>query len=129
MRPRLYLLVQPPSWTFRRIALAVANKSVIGCNVAFLNASSQQIAAHVQRVCRGQLTHEAANETDSQRKLVVAKGMGADRVPTAALIDVAVTANQEIVSYIIPSSRFYVEALQIKGNLILDWVAFLLESH
>lgn len=111
MRPCLYLLEESPSRALSRIALAVANQSIICINVPILNAACQQIAAHIQCILGGQLTHKASNETDAQRNLVVPQGVCTHRPPAASLIDITITADQEVIRNVIPATTLDVEAL------------------
>lgn len=80
--------------------------------MTILNAAGQQIAAHIQGVCRREFFHEASNETDPQRDHVVTQSVGAHRFPSASLVDVAIAADQEVVRNVIPSPRLNVEALK-----------------
>lgn len=111
MRPGLYLLEQTTTWTLRRVALAVTNEAILWGYVSILHAACQQIAAHIQRILRGQFAHKAANETYAQRHFIVAQGVGADCLPAASLVNVAVTANKKVVGNIIPAATLDVKTL------------------
>lgn len=117
MRPGLYLLEETTARTLRRIALAVADQAIVLGYVAILNAARQQIVAHGQSVRCGQLAHKAPNETDAQRHLIVAQGVGAHCLPAAPLVYVAIAANEKIVRDVIPAATFDVEALLVEEEL------------
>ena len=102
-----------PTRTNSSNQLSLPNQLVILAQLVPLDSQIQKPLCDLHlRLCRLGI-FESTDERNTNAPIVVAQSMRALDVPTAALVDVAVVAHQEVVDDVVPTSSLDVKCLHL----------------